>query len=118
MEKRKLAILEKAFEAEINIDSPIRIITTKSKLAQNLCADGYLQKETARIGGRVPVIISGYSLTHLGRITFCESCHDLEEVEPIEVNLPPLFDSQGTPGPRPNKVTLKSVESSSKALKG
>jgi hypothetical protein len=47
---------------------------TKSKVALKLVEEGYLIKDSQTIGGRFPVTVHGYRLTHLGRITYCVGC--------------------------------------------
>ena len=68
MTKAKLAILEKAFGAEVENRLPFQ---SKSKLATSLWADGYLKSMTVHFGN---VSVEGWQLTHLGRYTYCETC--------------------------------------------
>jgi len=75
MNKRELQMLENVFWAEVQDRLPFQ---TKSKVAHDLAERGYLQHGT-RMFGRVEV--SGYYLTHAGRITYCASCRDVEEVD-------------------------------------
>lgn len=76
MDKRSLNLLEKAFSAEIaeGADGGVGLMQTKSKLAEKLVEEGYLVKGEETLGGRFPVKIKGYRLTHLGRITYCSTC--------------------------------------------
>lgn len=78
MDKRSLNLLEKAFVAEIDegVNKGIGLMQTKSKLAEKLVDEGYLVKDVQTLGGRLPVSVEGYRLTHLGRITYCLSCED------------------------------------------
>lgn len=73
MNKKQLAMLEKAFIKEVNAgvsNSRIPgILQTKSKVAAELEKDGYLEFVSFMLPGRFPMKISGYQLTHLGRIT-------------------------------------------------
>jgi hypothetical protein len=73
MDKRSMQLLEKAFIAEIEegAHGVLGLIQTKSKLAQKLEAEGYLVKDQHTYGGRFPVTVHGYRLTHLGRLTYC-----------------------------------------------
>lgn len=75
MNKRSLALLERAFVAEFEAATVggLGLIQTKSKLAEKLEAEGYLAQCERHLGGRLPVVVKGYELTHLGRITYCQS---------------------------------------------
>ena len=73
MTKAKLALLEKAFDAEIRsaLEGGPYVMQSKSKLAQELCDEGYLCEAEEAFSR---VLVKGYALTHLGRFTFSESC--------------------------------------------
>jgi len=47
---------------------------TKSKIAKKLEADGFLVQTKSIIAGRFPVVVEGYTLTHLGRMSYCMEC--------------------------------------------
>lgn len=73
MKKTELAILEKSFNAEINAAfcaHGIHLFQTKSKVAQKLAEEGYLNFTSLDFQG---CTISGYELTHAGRLTYCSS---------------------------------------------
>jgi hypothetical protein len=73
MKKTELAILEKAYAAEVDAafsTHGIHLLQTKSKVAAMLAEEGYLHFTSMKFQG---VTISGYELTHLGRITYCAS---------------------------------------------
>ena len=77
MNKRELALLEKAFESEIEHAITKRgfaFMQTTSKLAKKLVDDGMLVEVTEVLGGQFPVTLHGYLLTHLGRYTYCATC--------------------------------------------
>jgi len=77
MTKPELRLLEKAFEAEVNgalSAHGIHLLQTKSKVAVKLAEEGYLHFTQTTFHG---VTVSGYELTHLGRITYCASCNSL-----------------------------------------
>jgi hypothetical protein len=73
MNKRELQLLERAFIAEIEegAHGTIGLMQSRSKAAEKLAEDGYLVKDMQTVGGRFPVTVSGYRLTHLGRLTYC-----------------------------------------------
>jgi len=74
--KKELLILEKAFAAGIDqalSGTSLGIIQTKSKLAVKLAEQGFLELVTIRLGGRIPVLVTGYQLTLLGNFTYCSS---------------------------------------------
>lgn len=74
MNKRELALLERAYTQEIDsaLSGGLDILQTKSKLAQKLCEDGLLEWRTATINTYIaPMLIEGYVLTHAGRIAYC-----------------------------------------------
>ena len=75
MDKKSLLLLERVFAAEIDgaLSHGLGLYQTKSKLAQQLEAEGYLVKETLELAGRFPVIVKGYRLTLLGNFTYCMS---------------------------------------------
>ena len=77
MNKREFAMLEKAFEAEVNgalSRSGLSMIQTTSKTAEKLVADGLLKRADRLIGGIHPVQVSGFELTHAGRLLYCAMC--------------------------------------------
>ena len=89
MNKQSLDLLEKVFAAEIEGAQRGcgRFFQTKSKLAQQLEADGYLVKDKEILRGRLPVTIEGYRLTLLGNATYCMSERCAGEIEPPNVKL-------------------------------
>ncbi len=70
----ELKILENAFLAEINSGRGCHLLQTKGKTAKKLADDGMLNKRKITLGGKFPVTVEGYELTHAGRITYCDSC--------------------------------------------
>lgn len=64
--------LEKLFAAEVEGRLPFQ---TKAKWIYKLSDEGYVQAMTTRLGGQFPLRIDGWQLTHLGRLTYCESCN-------------------------------------------
>lgn len=77
MTKRDLQILERIFSAEIDGRLPFQ---SNSKNMQRLADEGYIEPMTRRLGiDRFGAIdVSGWTLTHLGRMTYCNSCKDEE----------------------------------------
>ena len=71
--KRDLAVLEKAFAAEIADWLPMQ---TRSKRAPQLVASGHLEEIERHLGGRFPVVVRGYALTQRGHLVYCESCKE------------------------------------------
>lgn len=71
MNKRDLALLEKAFEAEIGaaLNGTPRVMQTKSARAEVLVAEGLLLKSEEVWRG---VRMKGYELTHAGRFLYCD----------------------------------------------
>ena len=78
MKSSEIKALEKVFTAEIEDRLPFQ---SKAKIYASLRDEGYLQdmKVIYGAGERFPVICSGYQLTHLGRMTYCDTCRDAEE---------------------------------------
>lgn len=77
MSKQMLKMLERAFEAEVNgaLNKSCDLMQPKNKkLADELVEEGYLVKGEYQIKGSFPVLVKGYRLTHLGRITYCSTC--------------------------------------------
>lgn len=77
MSKPMLKMLERAFEVEIDsaLEGGCDLLQPKNKkLAEEMVQDGYLIEGEYTIAGRIPVVIKGYRLTHLGRLTYCSTC--------------------------------------------
>ncbi len=79
--KQRLAALEKVYAAEIDCalgDRFSAIIQSKAKIYKELEAQGWVQFVEEKIGGfrdgLGPMIIAGWVLTELGRMTYCMSC--------------------------------------------
>ena len=74
MDKKRLAILEKAYAAEIDSalsGSPLHILQTRSGLAGILEYEGFLRRiKISHLG----VTVEGYELTHAGRLAYCMTC--------------------------------------------
>ncbi len=84
MNKPTMALLEKAFAAEIDFalkQSILPLIQTKSKLAKQLAEEGLLQLVNEIVPGQFPVRVKGYMLTELGRYEYCQA-------------LPPVTDEE------------------------
>lgn len=84
MNKQELAMLERAYKAEIDaaLKGGLLVIQTRSKVAQKLVADGLLERRAIQTGGRFPVTVDGFSLTHAGRMAYCLTCDDEEGSKP------------------------------------
>lgn len=73
MNKKQLAVLEKAWEADLAHalkEHRYPIFQSKSKVAKQLADDWYLELVEFYDEG---VTIKGYRITHLGIMTYCES---------------------------------------------
>lgn len=84
MTKTELDLLERAFDAEIRSAlEPHRLplIQTRSKVARKLVDDGLLYEVEHTLGGRFPIKVRGFALTHAGRYAYCSSprCADAED---------------------------------------
>ena len=73
MAKSVFNMLERVFAAEVENRLPYQ---TKSKLAVEMEEFGYLELGSERMG---VVTVSGYHLTHAGRLAYCEECRDVED---------------------------------------
>lgn len=76
MDKKRLALLERAFMAEINTavgHHQMHMMQTKAALAEKMVEEGYLAKCTVKSFGAT---FSGYELTHVGRMAYCMECDD------------------------------------------
>lgn len=68
----RMKALEKVFAAEIEGQLPFQ---SKAKIFRSLCDDGLIQPMERRFGaGRFAVTVTGWQLTHAGRIEFCRKC--------------------------------------------
>lgn len=77
---RELNLLERCFTAEVTAalnGSSLDLCQLKSKLADKLCADGFITKAQVVLPGRFPVTVEGYRLTPLGHFTYCSSQPDI-----------------------------------------
>lgn len=79
--KRHLAALEKLFAAEIDGRLPFQ---SKARVFEELVVEQMAAKVERIFGAgeRFPVKVSGYELTHLGRIFYCMHCEASEAKEP------------------------------------
>lgn len=79
--KQELALLEKAFVAEIEYALEhkekfcLPFMQTKSKLAEKMVKDGLLQREEITVGG---IHFKGYGQTAYGNMTYCMICSEGE----------------------------------------
>ena len=82
VDARKLALLERAFEAEIAGALTTRppVMQTRSKLAEELVGDGLLVKAEATLPGRFPLRVAGYMLTEAGRLAYCQHAATAEGI--------------------------------------
>lgn len=71
--KAKLRALERVFAAEVDGRLPFQ---SKAKIFRELCESGMVEPMEWKLVGRFPVTVSGYQLTHAGRIAYCCSCRD------------------------------------------
>lgn len=63
--------LERVFAAEIEDRLPFQ---SKAVIFKTLCEEGLLEPMERRFGGRFPVVVKGYQLTHAGRLMYCSAC--------------------------------------------
>lgn len=68
---KALKLLEAVFWAEVEGRLPYQ---RKGKAIEALAAKGLVEPMEIVLPGRFPVRICGWSLTHLGRMTYCASC--------------------------------------------
>jgi hypothetical protein len=76
MDKKRLALLGKAYETEVNAalaGHGLHMMQTKAALAETMVEEGYLAKCKATVSGAT---VAGYELTHVGRMTYCMECED------------------------------------------
>lgn len=82
MNKQSLDLLERAFAAEIDgaMNKHLGLLQTRSKAAKKLEEDGMLVAVRETLYSTIPVVVCGYRLTELGRLTYCMSdrCSDAE----------------------------------------
>lgn len=71
MTKKKLVALERVYAAEIEDRLPFQ---SKALIYLDLCDEGLLAPMERTFGGRFPVVVKGWQLTHAGRIAYCASC--------------------------------------------
>jgi len=69
--KKTIKALESVFEAEIEDRLPFQ---SKALIYLDLCDDGLVAPMERTFGGRFPVIVKGWQLTHAGRFVYCSSC--------------------------------------------
>lgn len=72
MNKATFTALGKVFTAEINDRLPFQ---SKAKIYRQLCEDGLLAPMERKFGSGIGLIaVTGYELTHAGRILYCSNC--------------------------------------------
>lgn len=85
MNKQELALLEKAYAAEVDAalskSGLYMMQTMATKRADALVADGLLRKVKETLAGRYTV--EGYALTDAGRLAFCLTCEEEAPSTPI-----------------------------------
>ncbi|EAA3830262.1 hypothetical protein JGI24_000137 [Salmonella enterica] len=85
MNKKQLAILEKAWDAQISCalkEQTLPIIQTKSKIAMQLCDDGFLDE--VEITHQM-VTFKGYEINHYGIAAYCSHLPDDVDIEEMEM---------------------------------
>lgn len=97
MDSKRLKLLERAFEAEVEgaLNQGLHMMQTKSALAETMVEEGLLAKVRVKESG---VTIEGYELTHVGRMTYCMECRD-EVVECMKINEATGVGDWCAPGP-------------------
>lgn len=76
MDSKRLKLLERAYEAEVNAalsGHGLHMMQTKAALAETMVDEGYLAKCKATMSGAT---FEGYELTHVGRMAYCMACED------------------------------------------
>jgi len=75
------AVLEKCFDAEVmaamNDGIPVAQFGKRSGIPARLAAQGLIEQKTFTLAGRFPVKITGWILTPLGHVTWCEHCQEM-----------------------------------------
>ena len=78
MNKKEIALLERAYTAEVEAalsKSGVHVMQTKAKtLAEKLVSDGFLRTASVRAPGPWPCTVDGYELTEAGRLAYCLTC--------------------------------------------
>lgn len=69
--KRIINALEKVFAAEIDGRLPFQ---SKARIYSELADDGLVAPMERQFGGRFPITVSGWQLTHAGRLLYCSEC--------------------------------------------
>lgn len=70
---KHLKILERIFVAEINNKLPFQFPRREPKELPDLITEGYILTYEITLGGGFLVLVRGYQLSHLGRLTYCSS---------------------------------------------
>lgn len=86
MNKKQLAILERAWVEEIDTSS-FGLIQTKSKVAAKLAEDGYLAFESVTLHEKLPIVVEGYRITHAGIFEYCQSIPEDFDIEAAEAEM-------------------------------
>lgn len=70
--KSEIAALEKVWIAEVEDRLPFQ---SKAKIYKQLLDDGLVQENSRSFGsGWSAITVSGYALTHAGRLLYCSRC--------------------------------------------
>lgn len=73
--RKQAAALERIFAREIS-GSPLPILQSRAKIYEKLAGDGMVIRTEIRVKGEAKV--SGWLLTHRGRIAYCEWASEQE----------------------------------------
>jgi hypothetical protein len=80
MKTAEMKLLERAYEAEISsaISGGLGLIQARGKVVRGLVEEGYLEPCRESLGHDRfgALVVDGYRLTQLGRLTYCMSCDE------------------------------------------
>jgi hypothetical protein len=76
--KIHLKALEQIYKAEIEQRLPLQ---SRSRVYDDLRDAGLVEHGQNTIGGRFPVVVSGWYLTQAGRLAYCLGCSPVSETD-------------------------------------
>lgn len=74
MDSKRMKLLKRAYEAEVNAalgGHQLHMMQTKAALADTMVEEGYLARCKVNVSGAT---VEGYELTHAGRMAYCMTC--------------------------------------------
>jgi hypothetical protein len=81
MKIAEIRALEKVFIAEVQRKCGIPLYQSGKRIYRDLAEKGMVVEESVVLGGGIPVTVTGWALTHLGRMEYCATCSPNDDAD-------------------------------------